>query len=356
VCSTLHMDISLDDLDWCLDQIMPANPAYLMALPTKIDPMLGYLTTGYQDHVRLREAFGYRVNDAMWEFFQRLGVIDPDGRPTDHFGDPLWVFLQYRRRKGDARPDPEILDEGRQQLAAVRGRGVFVAERHGERPWDLQPALQNDIRRVYDDAKLSIWAELRPEFIDAIPNRLQIATQSADRTDYVLHPTTGEHLNEASTAALHRLRRQQAGRIDTQITISDGLNALAIMEDDQLAPFLERLRSGLDDRGLSVSPEHLVMTSGRVRAGYRIGEILFAGLDGPRAILHVIGERPGTGHRTFSTYITAPSGAVWGKRGSVDHNITKVVSGIATTALMPEIAAEEVVRLLDAMFGARNAS
>ncbi|MCP4510407.1 MAG: ethanolamine ammonia-lyase subunit EutB, partial [Fuerstiella sp.] len=41
VCSTLHMDISLDDLDWCLDQIMPANPAYLMALPTKIDPMLG---------------------------------------------------------------------------------------------------------------------------------------------------------------------------------------------------------------------------------------------------------------------------------------------------------------------------
>ena len=64
VCSTLHMDISLDDLDWCLDQIMPANPAYLMALPTKIDPMLGYLTTGYQDHVRLREAFGYQIGRA----------------------------------------------------------------------------------------------------------------------------------------------------------------------------------------------------------------------------------------------------------------------------------------------------
>jgi ethanolamine ammonia-lyase large subunit len=39
VCSTLHMDVSLDDLDWCLDRILPANPAYLMALPTKIDPM-----------------------------------------------------------------------------------------------------------------------------------------------------------------------------------------------------------------------------------------------------------------------------------------------------------------------------
>jgi ethanolamine ammonia-lyase large subunit len=356
VCSTLHMDISLDDLDWCIDQIMPANPAYLMALPTKIDPMLGYLTTGYQDHVRLREAFGYRVNDAMWQFFQRLGVIDPDGRPTDHFGDPLWVFLQYRRRKGDARRDPEILDEGRQQLAEVRGRGLFVAEGHGDRSWDLKPALQNDIQRVYDDAKLSIWAELRPDFIDAIPNHLRLATQSADRTDYILHPTTGEHLNEPSTAALHRLRRQQAGRMDAQIAISDGLNALAIMEDDQLAPFLERLRSGLDDRGLAVSPEHLVMTSGRVRAGYRVGEILFAGLDGPRAILHVIGERPGTGHRTFSTYITAPTGDVWGKDGTVDHNITKVVSGIATTALIPETAAEEVVRLLGAMLDPKSSS
>ncbi len=144
--------------------------------------------------------------------------------------------------------------------------------------------------------------------------------------------------------------------MDAQIAISDGLNALAIMEDDQLAPFLERLRSGLDDRGLAVSPEHLVMTSGRVRAGYRVGEILFAGLDGPRAILHVIGERPGTGHRTFSTYITAPTGDVWGKDGTVDHNITKVVSGIATTALIPETAAEEVVRLLGAMLDPKSSS
>ena len=349
VCSTLHMDISLDDLDWCLDQIMPANPAYLMALPTKIDPMLGYLTTGFQDHVRLRETFGYRVNDTMWEFFQQLGVIDPDGQPTDHFGDPLWVFVQYRRRKGDERPEPELLEEGRQQLADVRGRGLFVAEGHGEKPWDLQPALKNDTQHVYDDAKLSIWAELTPEFIGAIPNNLQIATRSADRTDYILHPTTGERPNEPSIASLLRLRQQHAGRMDAQIVISDGLNALAIMEDGHLTPFLKRLRSGLEDRGLIVSPEPLVMTSGRVRAGYRIGEILFARLDGPRAILHVIGERPGTGHRTFSTYISAPTGDVWGKDGTVDHNITKVVSGISTTALLPETAADEAVRLLGTM-------
>ena len=67
VCSTLHMTVSLEDLDWCQDQIMPANPVYLIALPTKNDPMLGYLTTSFQDHVRLREKFGYKVDDAMWD-------------------------------------------------------------------------------------------------------------------------------------------------------------------------------------------------------------------------------------------------------------------------------------------------
>ena len=54
VCSTLHMEVTLEDLDWCQDQVMPANPAYLIALPTKNDPMLSYLTTSFQDHVRLQ--------------------------------------------------------------------------------------------------------------------------------------------------------------------------------------------------------------------------------------------------------------------------------------------------------------
>ncbi len=123
VCSTLHMDVSLDDLDWCLEQIVPANPGYLMALPTKNDPMLSYLTTAFQDHVRLRETFGYKVDDRMWAFFQRLGVIDAQGRPTEHFGDPAWVYLQYRRHKGDTRPDADVLAEAARQMAEVRARG-----------------------------------------------------------------------------------------------------------------------------------------------------------------------------------------------------------------------------------------
>lgn len=351
VCSTLHMDVSLDDLDWCLEQLVPAQPAYLMALPTKIDPMLGYLTTGYQDHVRLREKFGCRVNDRMWQFFQQLGVIDDQGQPTEHFGDPLWVYRQYRRRKGDVRPDAEIDRDGREQMAAVRARGVFLAEGFGAKPSELAPRLQTEIRRIYDDSKQCIWAEFDDAFAATIPQSVSIATQSADRREYILHPETGEKLSAESVASIQKLRRQHAGRFDVQIVVSDGLNALSILDQQQLAPFLHSLRTDLATEQLRVAPETLVVTSGRVRAGYRIGELLFADLEGPRAVLHVIGERPGSGHRTFSVYLTSPTGAIWGTANKVDHNLTRVVAGIANTALVPTKAASEVVRLLKMLRG-----
>lgn len=349
VCSTLHMDVSLDDLDWCLGEIMPANPAYLMALPTKIDPMLGYLTTGYQDHVRLREKFGFKVNDATWKFFQTLGVIDESGKPTEHFGDPLHVYLQLRRKKRDARGKEAILAEGRKKLSEVRARGVFVAEGHGEKPSDLKPKLKTDITRIYDDAKQSIRAELTTEFIDTIPNRVPAATKSRDRDDYILHPESGEQPSDATLATLRELRKKHDGRFDVQIVISDGLNALSIMDTGHVAPFLSRVRARLRKAGFQPAPQNIVVSSGRVRAGYRTGETLFGKLPGHRAILHVIGERPGTGHHTFSTYITSPTGETWGAAGKVDHNITKVVSGIALTALNPEKGADEVVRILQTM-------
>ncbi|QDT97125.1 ethanolamine ammonia-lyase subunit EutB [Gimesia aquarii] len=349
VCSTLHMDVSLDDLDWCLDQIMPANPAYLMALPTKIDPMLGYLTTGFQDHVRMREKFGYRVNNKMWGFFQKLAVIDASGKPTEHFGDPTWVYLQYRRKKGDSRTNRAILKEGRQKLSEVRGRGVFIAEGYGEKHSELEPSLKVEIDQIYHDAKKSIWAELTSDFISSVPEAVPLTTQSNDRLEYILHPTTGEQLSKAATKMIRQLRNSYDEKFDVQVVISDGLNALSIMDEGHLEPFLKELRQQLLAAGYHPSKRNIIIKSGRVRAGYRIGELLFGGLSGNRAILHIIGERPGTGHHTFSVYMTSPPGSVWGQSGKVDHNITKVVSGIAATALKPTKGADETVRILHQM-------
>ena len=346
VCSTLHMDVSLDDLDWCLDQVAPANPAYLMALPTKIDPMLGYLTTGFQDHVRLREKFGFRVNDRMWSFFQTLGVIDQNGRPTKHFGDPSWVYLKYLRKKGDVRTDEVILQEGRNRLTEIHGRGVFVAEGFGERPWQLTEKLNTDIQTIYTDAKKCIWREWEDAFVKDLPNVVRIRTKSIDRNDYILHPVSGEQLSDESKEILLSLRREIGESFDCLIVVSDGLNALGAMDDGQLMPLVNGIRQGLHQAGQRLAPQLMIVNSGRVRAGYRMGELLYKGITGKRTIIHIIGERPGSGHHTLSVYITSAEGSGWSIADQVDHNITKVVSGIATTALKPEQAAAECIKIM----------
>jgi ethanolamine ammonia-lyase large subunit len=352
VCSTLHMEVNLDDLDWCLEQIMPANPAYLMALPTKNDPMLSYLTTAFQDHVRLREQFGYKVDDRMWAFFMELGILDEQGRPTAHFGDPTWVYLQYQRRKGDTRPDGELLAEARTQMAEVRERGVWLAEGHGVNRWDLNPELDREIRYLYDDAKKSIHAELPASFASTLPGAISVSTGSKNREDYILHPPTGEQLSDKALETLRMLRGAHEGQYNVQLVISDGLNAYALTDEGHLAPYLERVRSELASAGYKVAPHPIVVRSGRVRAGYHIGEVMYGALpdkDSHRAILHIIGERPGSGHHAYSVYITAPKVSTWAQEGEVDHDITRVVSGIADTALSPSTAAMDTVRILQGL-------
>jgi len=90
-----------------------------------------------------------------------------------------------------------------------------------------------------------------------------------------------------------------------------------------------------------------------VRAGYRIGEVLFGRLepDLPAAVVHVIGERPGNGHHTFSSYVTRLPARVWARPGIVDHNHTRVISNIADTALDPVLAARQTVALLKTATG-----
>jgi len=237
ICSTLHMEVTLEDLDWCQDRIMPANPAYLIALPTKNDPMLSYLSTSFQDHVRLRHKFGYKVDDTMWYFYKRIGIVDKNNKYTKHFGDPLWVYYQYCKAKGDQRTREAIYAEGRQKMKEVEERGVDLATGHGKNLWDLNPKLETKVKSLYDDAKISLWAELDPAFVNTIPNALPLKTLAGSREDYITHPPKGEKLTPESSQALEMLRRSWgANPPKGQIVISDGLNAKAIMDDGHLAP------------------------------------------------------------------------------------------------------------------------
>jgi ethanolamine ammonia-lyase large subunit len=138
-----------------------------------------------------------------------------------------------------------------------------------------------------------------------------------------------------------------------QIVVSDGLNAYAIMDDGHLAPYLAAVREELKRKSYTVAPELLVVCGGRVRAGYRIGELLFGNLADPSArhgIVHLIGERPGSMHHTFSAYITALPVSLWSRAGRADHDVTRVVSGVADTALQPLPAAQASVKIIEGLW------
>lgn len=107
---------------------------------------------------------------------------------------------------------------------------------------------------------------------------------------------------------------------------------------------------------------------GRVRAGYRIGELLYQEKTGVSAPAAGSGARrptewAGIGHRpfdrraarqhapylTFSACINAVPPAAWSIPGRTDHNLTRVVSGVADTALQPAAGAQASVKIIEAV-------
>ena len=125
------------------------------------------------------------------------------------------------------------------------------------------------------------------------------------------------------------------------------------MDEGHLTPFITILVEELKLNKFSVAPEPILITHGRVRAGYQCGELLFGDAvhsKESKGIIHIIGERPGSGHHNFSVYLSAPARSVWSQKGKVDHNISKVVSGISDTALKPALAAVETVAIFSQLF------
>jgi ethanolamine ammonia-lyase large subunit len=106
--------------------------------------------------------------------------------------------------------------------------------------------------------------------------------------------------------------------------------------------------------GLDRTNPEATCKSGRVRAGYRAGELLFGNLPDRQsrcAMLHLIGERPGSEHHSFSVYMSAPKVETWAMPGKLDHDESKVIANIADTALAPDVAVTQTVRVLKSLAG-----
>lgn len=260
----------------------------------------------------------------------------------------------YRQAKNDPRTKAEIYKEGEQKLAEIEARGVPIAQGHGEEIWDLPESLEIEMKRLYLDAKESLWSTLTPAFMMGINSAVKLNTTSEDRIDYVYHPSSGEKLSSLSKIKLQRIKANWTKeKPDVQLVISDGLNARALMDQGHLTPFMENLNKELKKIGFNISEDPLVIINGRVRAGYECGELLFGNTtnaNSTHGIIHIIGERPGSGHHNFSAYLTAADTKTWSKKGKADHDISRVVSGISDTALNPEIAAKQTADIFNALF------
>jgi ethanolamine ammonia-lyase large subunit len=172
------------------------------------------------------------------------------------------------------------------------------------------------LETIYLHARKALYATLDESAIaDVAPRCLRNRTSARSRDDYLAHPAAGERLRDEDARALSSLYRSRQPQV--QLIISDGLNADAINEHIRaLVPPLRRL---LSNGGHHVGEIAIVVDNGRVRAGYEIGGLVGAGI-----VVHVIGERPGTGLNTASAYLTYGRDETGRPRWSrgLDHSAT----------------------------------
>ncbi|HEU4594754.1 MAG TPA: ethanolamine ammonia-lyase subunit EutB [Pyrinomonadaceae bacterium] len=336
VCSTFHMGIEPGALRRLTRHIVEqAAPAYLMAVAGNADPMLGYLTTSFREHPSLRVQTGRQISSPMHRRLGELGVLDGRGLPRADAESTTALYAAYMKAGGDTRSRETLRVEGARKLKALSARGFDLGHGHG-RNFEPPPEVEARLEAIYTHARRALYAALDEGVVSEVSPRHLRVRAARDREQYLSDPPSGERLGAEDArrvAALYPSRRPRV-----QLVLSDGLNADALNEN--LRAVLPRLRSGLSESGLHVGEVDVVVTNGRVRAGYHVGELL-----GVEAVVHLIGERPGTGLNTLSAYLTYGRDEAGRPRWSpgLDHACTTAVCGIHPKGKRPDAAVKEIV-------------
>jgi ethanolamine ammonia-lyase large subunit len=332
VCATFHMGITPAELRELTTRIVSrAAPAYLMAVAGNADPMLGYLTTSFRQHPVLRRDVRRTVTPALEQRLTGLGmrVAAPESQP--HGAAVARLYATYSKAGGDERSTAALEDEGRRRLGELRERGFDLGN-------DDASASDARLDALYLNARRALYASLDEAVLrNVMPLALRVNTQARDRDDYLAHPAAGEGLREDAVRAVRAI--QSPSSLQALLIVSDGLNANAVNE--QLGALLPPLRRLLAGAGVGLATTEVVVHNGRVRVGYEIG-----GLAGAEVVIHVVGERPGTGLNTLSAYLTygrdAHGAPRW--RRSLDHSATTAICSIHPKGKPPDSAAKEIAR------------
>src|SRR5689334_14327861 len=92
VCATFHKGIGPAELRNLTEQIVvQAAPAYLMAVAGNADPMLGYMTTSFRQHPRLRRETGRQITSAMQQRLIELSVMTESGAVSGRSAETLYA-------------------------------------------------------------------------------------------------------------------------------------------------------------------------------------------------------------------------------------------------------------------------
>jgi ethanolamine ammonia-lyase large subunit len=207
------------------------------------------------------------------------------------------------------------------------------------------PQISTRIETIYRHARNAIYASLDAAVIrDCCQRHIDVATNSADREDYLAHPATGESIAGKDTFILERLLAGSVTPPEVQFAISDGLNADAINEN--LRNFLPKLKWELKESGFLLSDTDVIIRNGRVRAGYHVAQICK-----PVILIHLIGERPGTGLNQLSVYMTYGKDPAGNFRWSpqMDHSFTTAICSIHPKGKTTDSAVSDIIKCVRRM-------
>ena len=342
VCATFHMGIAPKELrDRTARIVERAAPAYLMAVAGNADPMLGYLTTSFRQHPELRQRTAARMASRMEARLRALGALPAAGDAAPDAAAVARLYATYQQAGGARRSKTSLADEALTRLSTLRERGLDLG---------ANDAGTADARvdAIYAHARTALYAVLDDGVVrDATVHAIRVRTIATDRDDYLAHPDRGERLEPADARRVQDMDGRRGAQV--QIVVSDGLNAAAL--NQQLRFVLPRLRHQLQAGGSTVAASDVVVQNGRVRVGYEIGA-----LRGAEAIVHLIGERPGTGLHTLSAYITygRDHGGQLRWTRSLDHSATTAICGIHPRGKAPDAAVDEMTRVVARILAERR--